>query len=64
MKKLLGPILFLLLSFSLIGQNPIVSPGIYIADPSAHVWKDGKLYVYGSRDESPMYFCSWRHDVL
>ena len=46
------------------GQNPIVPPGVYIADPSAHAWKDGKLYVYGSRDESPKYFCSWRHDVI
>jgi hypothetical protein len=46
------------------GQNPIVPPGVYIADPSAHAWKDGKMYVYGSRDESPKYFCSWRHDVL
>ena len=45
-------------------QNPIVPPGVYIADPSAHAWKDGRLYVYGSRDESPKYFCSWRHDVL
>ena len=22
-------------------QNPIVPPGVYIADPSAHVWADG-----------------------
>ncbi len=46
------------------GQNPIVPPGIYIADPSAHQWKDGKMYVYGSRDESAKYYCSWRYDVL
>ena len=45
-------------------QNPIIPPGVYIADPSAHVWKDGRLYVYGSTDESPAYYCSWRHDVL
>jgi arabinoxylan arabinofuranohydrolase len=44
--------------------NPIVPPGIYIADPSAHVWSDGKLYVYGSRDESPDYYCSWSYRVL
>jgi hypothetical protein len=25
--------------------NPIVPPGVYIADPSAHVWDDGRLYV-------------------
>jgi arabinoxylan arabinofuranohydrolase len=45
-------------------QNPIVPAGLYIADPSAHVWKDGKMYVYGSRDESPNYYCSWDHYVL
>jgi hypothetical protein len=45
-------------------QNPIVPPGVYIADPSARVWKDGKMYVYGSRDESPKYYCSWDHWVL
>jgi arabinoxylan arabinofuranohydrolase len=45
-------------------QNPIVPAGMYIADPSAHVWKDGKLYVYGSLDESTEYYCSWRHHVM
>ncbi len=45
-------------------QNPIVPPGVYMADPSAHVWADGKLYVYGSRDETPEHYCSWRHDIL
>jgi arabinoxylan arabinofuranohydrolase len=44
--------------------NPIVPPGVYIADPSAHVWNDGKLYIYGSLDESTQYYCSWRHHVL
>lgn len=24
----------------------------------------GKLYVYGSRDESPNYYCSWNYHVL
>jgi beta-xylosidase len=57
-------ILLFLSTINLKAQNPIVPPGIYIADPSAHVWKDGKLYVYGSTDESPKYYCSWRHDVL
>ncbi len=47
-----------------IAQNPIVPPGVYVADPSAHVWKDGRLYVYGSVDESDEYYCSWRHHVL
>lgn len=64
MKKSTSLVSLLFLMVSLCGQNPIVPPGVYIADPSAHVWKDGKLYVYGSRDESPRYYCSWRHDVL
>jgi beta-xylosidase len=45
-------------------QNPIVPAGVYIADPSARVWDDGKLYIYGSLDESTEYYCSWRHHVL
>jgi beta-xylosidase len=45
-------------------QNPIAKPGLYIADPSSHVWKDGKLYIYGSRDENPAYYCSHDHYVL
>lgn len=50
--------------FILRAQNPIVPAGIYIADPSAHVWKDGKMYIYGSNDESTNYYCSWTHHVL
>lgn len=45
-------------------QNPITPAGMFIADPEAHVWKDGKLYVYGSRDESDDYWCSYSHHVL
>jgi beta-xylosidase len=53
-----------LFSVSIFAQNPIVPAGVYIADPSAHVWADGKLYIYGSTDESTKYYCSWHHDVL
>lgn len=56
--------LFLLTPIFLTAQNPIVPPGVYIADPSAHVWGDGNLYIYGSLDESPDYYCSARHHVL
>jgi beta-xylosidase len=49
---------------AVFAQNPIVPAGIYIADPSAHVWNDGKLYIYGSNDESTKYYCSWTHHVL
>jgi len=62
--SILVMILFFLAASSLVAQNPIVPAGVYIADPSAHTWKDGKLYVYGSRDESPDYYCSWDHHVL
>jgi beta-xylosidase len=66
MEKIKYCILILALVFSkmLSAQNPIVPAGIYIADPSAHQWKDGKIYIYGSRDESPDYYCSHRYDVL
>ncbi|RPH93298.1 MAG: hypothetical protein EHM72_16450, partial [Calditrichaeota bacterium] len=52
------------LSLTVAAQNPIVPAGVYIADPSAHVWNDGRLYIYGSLDESTQYYCSWRHHVL
>ncbi|MDT8400575.1 MAG: family 43 glycosylhydrolase [Bacteroidales bacterium] len=45
-------------------QNPVSPPGVYIADPSARAWSDGKLYIYGSSDESCDYYCSWKHDIL
>lgn len=45
-------------------QNPISPQGVYIADPSARVMPDGKLYVYGSNDESRQYYCSNTHHVL
>ena len=48
----------------LLSQNPIVPPGLYMADPTARVWKDGQLYVYGSVDESTDYYCSHIYHVL
>jgi len=65
MKSRILTISLFLFSFSyLFAQNPISPPGVYIADPSAHVWIDGKIYIYGSNDESPNYYCSWVHHVL
>lgn len=61
-KKLILLVVFF--AAALFARNPIVPPGVYIADPSAHVWEDGKLYLYGSLDESTDYYCSWRHHVL
>jgi beta-xylosidase len=37
-------------------QNPFIT-SIYTADPSAHVWKDGRLYVYPSHDIDPAKGC-------
>ena len=45
-------------------HNPISPMGVYIADPTARVWADGKLYVYGSRDESAKYYCSTNYHVM
>lgn len=61
-KILLLNILFI--SITLFAQNPICPPGLNIADPTARVWKDGKLYVYGSRDDNPNTYCSKDHWVL
>jgi len=43
-------------------QNPVLQPGFYLADPSPHVWNH-VLYLYGSKDESPSYYCSSSYDV-
>lgn len=53
-------IFFTVLIFALIAHvkaqnrrsNPIVSH-MFTADPSAHVWDDGRLYVYPSTDNAP-----------
>ena len=38
----------LLLCSTLSAQNPIVPPGVFLADPEGHQWKDGRLYFeYG-----------------
>jgi arabinoxylan arabinofuranohydrolase len=37
-------------------QNPFVTD-IFTADPSAHVWQDGRLYVYPSHDIAPPRGC-------
>lgn len=37
-------------------QNPIIT-SMFLADPSAHVWNDGRLYVYPSHDIAPPRGC-------
>ncbi|UAY50841.1 family 43 glycosylhydrolase [Ferruginibacter albus] len=39
-------------------KNPFITD-MYTADPSAHVWADGRLYVYASHDIPPAYGCNW-----
>ena len=36
--------------------NPFITD-LYLADPSAHVWEDGRLYVYPSHDIDPPRGC-------
>lgn len=37
-------------------KNPFITD-MYLADPSAHVWEDGRLYVYPSHDIDPPRGC-------
>ena len=64
MKRKTFQLLALLCGFTALAQNPIVPPGIYMADPTARVWNDGRLYIYGSVDESVDFYCSHRYHVL
>lgn len=40
----------------LYASNPVIT-SIYTADPSAHVWEDGRIYMYPSRDMDPPRGC-------
>ena len=40
----------------ILGPNPFITH-MYTADPSAHVWEDGRLYVYASHDVDPPRGC-------
>jgi arabinoxylan arabinofuranohydrolase len=57
--RLTGVIIALIqssISVSAQTPNPFVR-NIYTADPSAHVWSDGRLYVYPSHDIEPPQGC-------
>ena len=45
-------------------SNPICPMGVYVADPTARVAADGKLYIYGSLDTSTDKYCSKDYHVL
>lgn len=64
MKKGITLIIVWHLLVEAVSQNPVLPIGNYIADPSAKVFKDGKLYIYGSKDESTRYWCSHKYDVV
>jgi arabinoxylan arabinofuranohydrolase len=44
--------------------NPICPPGVYIADPEVRQMPDGRVYIYGSRDELGNAWCSHSYNVL
>lgn len=44
--------------------NPISPPGLYIADPEVRQMPDGRIYLYGSRDEPGKTWCSNSYNVL
>ena len=45
------------------GRNPLLAPEWHIPDCEAHVMPDGKLYLYGSMDQSRESYCSGRYFV-
>lgn len=45
-------------------MNPICPEGVYIADPEVRQMPDGRVYVYGSRDEPGNAWCSHSYNVL
>lgn len=49
-------LLVILAATQCLAQNPFITT-IYTADPSAHVWSDGRLYVYPSHDMDPAKGC-------
>lgn len=60
-KKSIG-LSLLFFATAVSAQNPIVPAGKYCSDPQMRTW-NGQLYIYGSRDESRDYYCSYNYDV-
>jgi len=57
MKKVLISLCIMIVAgYSAAQNNPFVRH-IFTADPSAHVWEDGRLYVYPSQDIYPARGC-------
>ena len=49
--RVFSSLLIFAVASTLFSQNPISPMGVYIADPTGRVDKDGRLYVYGSLDK-------------
>ena len=62
--RVFSSLLILAVASTLFSQNPISPMGVYIADPTGRVDKDGRLYVYGSLDKVPTTYCSTDYHVL
>lgn len=45
------------------GRNPLLPLDIHLADCEARVMRDGRLYLYGSWDQSADSYCSTRYQV-
>ena len=48
-------------------QNPVLLGKAYNSDPQARVWTvddEERLFIYGSKDENPAYYCSGKYDVF
>ena len=44
--------------------NPLLPLDTFVPDAEAHVWEDGRIYLYGSLDiEGRMEYCSDRYHV-
>ena len=57
MKKVFITLCVLIVAGYTAAQNNPFVRHIFTADPSAHVWKDGRLYVYPSQDIYPARGC-------
>ena len=68
MRRILLTVTMTMLTSSMaMAQNPILLNRAYNSDPQARVWTiDGTptLFVYGSKDEDPSYYCSGKYDVF
>ena len=65
MKITIPAILFIVscLIVPAIGLNPMLPIDQFIPDPEAHVWDDGRMYIYGSND-SGNFWCSSIYKVF